>query len=148
MIHFFGDVKNTVFAVQTHEKISEKDIQKLVWLFGDQPKIETSAIADFFIGPRASMITPWSTNAVEITQNMGIRSIIRIEEFYNVSENFTEFDPMLSQKYSALNQTIYTIDVQPEAIRNISNIALYNKQEGLALNAEEIIYLEDLSLPA
>ena len=146
MIHFFGDVKNTVFAVQTHEKISEKDIQKLVWLFGDQPKIETSAIADFFIGPRASMITPWSTNAVEITQNMGIRSIIRIEEFYNVSENFTEFDPMLSQKYSALNQRIYAIDAQPEAIRNISNIALYNKQEGLALNAEEIIYLEDLSL--
>jgi phosphoribosylformylglycinamidine synthase len=27
------------------------------------------------------MITPWSTNAVEITQNMGIEGIIRIEEF-------------------------------------------------------------------
>jgi len=146
MIHFFGDVKNTVFAVQTHEKISETNIQKLEWLFGNQPKIETSAIADFFIGPRAAMITPWSTNAVEITQNMGVKGIIRIEEFHNVTENFTDFDPMLSQKYSALNQTIYTIDIQPEAIRDISDIALYNKQEGLALNAEEIVYLEELSV--
>ncbi len=146
MIHFFGDVKDTVFAVQTHENISETNIQKLEWLFGNQPKIETSAIADFFIGPRAAMITPWSTNAVEITQNMGVKGIIRIEEFHYVSENFTDFDPMLSQKYSALNQTIYNIDIQPEAIRDISDIALYNKQEGLALNAEEIVYLEELSV--
>jgi phosphoribosylformylglycinamidine synthase len=29
------------------------------------------------------MITPWSTNAVEITQNMGIDEIVRIEEFKN-----------------------------------------------------------------
>ncbi|MFT5236877.1 MAG: phosphoribosylformylglycinamidine synthase [Flavobacteriaceae bacterium] len=146
MIHFFGDVKNTVFAVQTHEKISESNIQKLEWLFGNQAKIETSAIADFFIGPRAAMITPWSTNAVEITQNMGVKGIIRIEEFHNVSENFTDFDPMLSQKYSALNQAIYNIDILPEAIRDISDIALYNEQEGLALNAEEIVYLEKLSV--
>ncbi|MFT7626516.1 MAG: phosphoribosylformylglycinamidine synthase [Ulvibacter sp.] len=146
MIHFFGDVKNTVFAVQTHEKISESNIQKLEWLFGNQAKIETSVIADFFIGPRAAMITPWSTNAVEITQNMGVKGIIRIEEFHNVSENFTDFDPMLSQKYSALNQAIYNIDILPEAIRDISDIALYNEQEGLALNAEEIVYLEKLSV--
>jgi phosphoribosylformylglycinamidine synthase len=145
MIHFFGDVKNIVFAVQTHEEISTSDIQKLEWLFGDQPKIESSALADFFIGPRAAMITPWSTNAVEITQNMGITGIIRIEEFKNVSENFTDFDPMLSQKYSALNQTIFKINIQPEAIREIDDIALYNQQEGLALNEEEIIYLEELS---
>ena len=145
MIHFFGDVKNIVFAVQTHEEISTSDIQKLEWLFGDQPKIESSALADFFIGPRAAMITPWSTNAVEITQNMGITGIIRIEEFKNVSKNFTDFDPMLSQKYSALNQTIFKINIQPEAIREIDDIALYNQQEGLALNEEEIIYLEELS---
>ena len=97
MIHFFGDVKSTVFAVQTLEKISQENIEKLVWLFGNQPKIEQSAIADFFIGPRAAMITPWSTNAVEITQNMGIEGILRIEEFKNVSESFKDYDPMLFQ---------------------------------------------------
>ena len=146
MIHFFGDVKNTVFAVQTHEKISKTNIQKLEWLFGNLPKIETSAVADFFIGPRAAMITPWSTNAVEITQNMGLTGIIRIEEFYNVSENFVDFDPMLSQKYKALDQTIYSIDIEPEKVKDILDISLYNKQEGLALNEEEIFYLEALSL--
>jgi phosphoribosylformylglycinamidine synthase len=145
MIHFFGDVKNTVFAVQTHEEISKTNIQKLEWLFGNQPQLETSAIAEFFVGPRAAMITPWSTNAVEITQNMGIEGIIRIEEFHHVAEIFTNFDPMLSQKYSSLHQTIFNIDIQPEAIREIDDIALYNQEEGLALNAEEIVYLEELS---
>ncbi|MCZ6594316.1 MAG: phosphoribosylformylglycinamidine synthase [Bacteroidetes bacterium] len=145
MIHFFGDVKNTVFAVQTSNEISEKNIKKLQWLFGNQPKIEQSAIADFFIGPRAAMITPWSTNAVEITQNMGIEGILRIEEFFSVAESFTDFDPMLSQKYSTLDQTIYTIDIEPEEIQEIDDIAAYNKKEGLALNDEEIDYLEKLS---
>ena len=146
MIHFFGDVKNTVFAVQTSGDISEINNEKLTWLFGNQPKIEQSAIADFFIGPRAAMITPWSTNAVEITQNMGVDGIVRIEEFKNVSKTFSDFDPMLSQKYSELNQEIYTIDIEPEAILNIDDISAYNLQEGLALNDEEIQYLEDLSI--
>ena len=145
MIHFFGDVKNIVFAVQTPEEISNFDIQKLEWLFGNQSIIKSSALADFFIGPRAAMITPWSTNAVEITQNMGIKGIIRIEEFYNVIKNFTDFDPMLSQKYSELNQSIFKIDIEPEAIREIDDIGTYNQEEGLALNAEEIVYLENLS---
>ena len=145
MIHFFGDVKNTVFAVQTSDQISPVDVQKLVWLFGNQPKIEQSAIADFFIGPRAAMITPWSTNAVEITQNMGIEGIIRIEEFHHVAEGFTDFDPMLSQKYETLDQDVFDIHIEPEAILEIDDIAAYNAQEGLALNDEEIRYLEELS---
>ncbi len=145
MIHFFGDVKNTIFAVQTSNEISEKNIQKLQWLFGNQPKIERSAIADFFIGPRAAMITPWSTNAVEITQNMGVEGIIRIEEFFYVAESFTDFDPMLSQKYPSLDQDIYTIDIKPEEIQEIDDIATYNKIEGLALSEGEIVYLEKLS---
>jgi len=145
MIHFFGDVKDIVFAVQTHEEISQFNIQKLEWLFGNQPKIESSALADFFIGPRATMITPWSTNAVEITQNMGIVDIVRIEEFKNVAKDFVDFDPMLSQKYSSLHQTIFDINIQPEGILEIEDIGAYNQQEGLALNAEEILYLEELS---
>ncbi len=145
MIHFFGDVKNKVFAVQSPGKFSEENIQKLQWLFGNQPKIEQSAIADFFIGPRAAMITPWSTNAVEITQNMGIEGIIRIEEYLQVSEDFKDYDPMLSQKYPELNQEIFTIDIAPEPILEIDDISAYNQQEGLALSADEIEYLEDLS---
>jgi phosphoribosylformylglycinamidine synthase len=145
MIHFFGDVKTTVFAVQTTGTISQENIQKLTWLFGNQPKIEQSAIADFFVGPRAAMVTPWSTNAVEITQNMGIDEIIRIEEFHQVENDFEGFDPMLSQKYRGLDQDIYTIHIQPEPILEIDDIAQYNQKEGLSLNEEEILYLQNLS---
>ncbi|WP_264549855.1 phosphoribosylformylglycinamidine synthase [Flavobacterium sp. N2820] len=145
MIHFFGNQSNTVFAVQTQNEISSEDSNKLNWLFGNAHKIEKSVVADFFVGPRAAMVTPWSTNAVEITQNMGISGIIRIEEFEKVNADFTDFDPMLSQKYSELNQEIYTINIQPEPILDIEDIAAYNKSEGLALSPEEVDYLNTLS---
>ena len=81
MIHFFGSLDTKVFAVQTVNNLSNNTITKLQWLFGDQPKIELQTLDSTYVGPRAAMITPWSTNAVEITQNMGIEGIIRIEEF-------------------------------------------------------------------
>ena len=145
MIHFFGEVKKTVFTVQTSTTLSKLDIQKLEWLFGNQSKIEESVITDFFIGPRATMITPWSTNAVEITQNMGVEGIIRIEEYYHTTKESSDFDPMLSQKYFSLTQDIFTINIQPEEVLEIDNIATFNQSEGLALNDEEVSYLENLS---
>lgn len=145
MIHFFGNQSNTVFAVQTQHNLSTEDINKLNWLFGNAHKIEKSVLADFFVGPRAAMVTPWSTNAVEITQNMGISGIIRIEEFEKVSSDFNDFDPMLFQKYSELHQDIFTINIQPEPILEIEDIASYNQTEGLALSAEEVDYLCNLS---
>ncbi|MBT6704647.1 MAG: phosphoribosylformylglycinamidine synthase [Flavobacteriaceae bacterium] len=145
MIHFFGNLKKTIFIVQTNTTLSNPDIKKLQWLFADQHKIEESVIVDFFVGPRAAMITPWSTNAVEITQNMGINGIIRIEEFHPTTEESSDFDPMLFQKYSSLNQDIFTINIQAEKIIEIDNITTFNQSEGLALNAEEVSYLENLS---
>jgi len=145
MIHFFGDETSLVFAVQSHKELSSETISKLNWLFGNVNKIEKSVLTDFFVGPRASMITPWSTNAVEITQNMGIDGILRIEEYKKCSENFVDFDPMLFQKYNSLNQEIFTLNIKPEPILEIDDIAEYNRQEGLALSSEEINYLEELS---
>lgn len=145
MIHFFGNQTNTVFAVQSQGELSAEDTSKLNWLFGNAHKIEKSALTDFFVGPRAAMITPWSTNAVEITQNMGIAGIIRIEEFEKVEESHTAFDPMLSQKYNGLNQEIYTINIKPEPVLEVTDITAYNEKEGLALNPEEVDYLRELS---
>ncbi len=145
MIHFFGNQNSKVFAVQATKELSQETTSKLVWLFGDLPKIEQASIDAFFVGPRAAMITPWSTNAVEITQNMGISGIIRIEEFKSVSPNYKDFDPMISEKYSGLNQDIFAIDIEPEAILNIEDISAYNEQEGLALSDEEIEYLNSVS---
>ncbi|MDI1356364.1 MAG: phosphoribosylformylglycinamidine synthase [bacterium] len=145
MIYFFGNQSNSVFAVQTKTDLNSEDILKLNWLFGEAHELKQVQLANFFIGPRAAMITPWSTNAVEITQNMGVSGILRIEQFEKVAADFSSFDPMLSQKYSALNQDIYTINVSPEPILDITDIAAYNKSEGLALSAEEVEYLDNLS---
>ncbi|AWA30441.1 phosphoribosylformylglycinamidine synthase [Flavobacterium magnum] len=146
MVHFFGNESGTVFAVQTQETLSAENISKLNWLFGDAHKIEKSVLTDFFIGPRAAMVTPWSTNAVEITQNMGIDGIIRIEEFHKVADGDTNFDPMLSQQFATLDQNIFSIDITPEPILDIDDIAAYNQSEGLALSDEEVDYLNALSV--
>ncbi len=100
MIQFFGNKNSKVFAVQTSKELSKEAVQKLNWLFGNQEKLSEASIDAFFIGPRAAMITPWSTNAVEITQNMAIEGILRIEEFTASNENEI-FDSMIFQKYSA-----------------------------------------------
>ena len=146
MIYFFEDQLQNVFALQIERNLTNTDISKLSWLFGGAQLKNESVISDFFVGPRAAMITPWSTNAVEITQNMDIQGIIRIETFEKVAEDFTSFDPMLSQKYAELNQEIYTINIKPEAILDIEDIAAYNKQEGLSLSGEEVEYLENLAI--
>lgn len=143
MIHFFGNPEKSVYAVQANTHLTKEKFQQLTWLFGDAPLLEVTEIPGDFIGPRAVLVSPWSTNAVEITQIMGIEGIVRIEEFHSAST--VTFDSMLHQKYKGLDQTLFSNEKTPEALREIKNIEAYNKEEGLALNAEEIEYLVDLS---
>jgi len=145
MLHFFENQNQQIYAVQTDSELSQQTIEKLNWLFSNARKIEQTTIDGFFIGPRVSMVTPWSTNAVEITQNMSIEGIIRIEEFYKTTENDTNFDPMLFQKYDKLDQDIFTINIIAQPIIEVENITEYNQKEGLALSLDEINYLEKLS---
>ncbi len=145
MIHFFENPSNTIYGVQSVNSLSQEDITKLNWLFGNAKKLEEQTLSRYFVGPRAAMVTPWSTNAVEITQNMGIEGIVRIEEFQPVPADFNDFDPMISQKFEALTQDMYTIHITPEPIIDIDDIDAYNKSEGLALNQEEVAYLNNLS---
>ncbi|RZK39046.1 MAG: phosphoribosylformylglycinamidine synthase [Pedobacter sp.] len=145
MIHFFSSQSDVVFVLQTEQVLSSTDVTKLEWLFGGAQLQKDEILNGYFVGPRAAMITPWSTNAVEITQNMAIEGIVRIEEFKKITADFVDFDPMLSQKYSTLDQGIYTIDIKPEPILQITDIAAYNKQEGLSLSDEEVDYLDQLA---
>jgi len=145
MILFFQYSPGIIIAAGTHSKISEKDISKLKWLFGNAELIKKESLSGTYIGPRREMITPWSTNAVEITQNMGIKGIERIEEFRRSRKDSVR-DPMLQEVYKGLDQSLFTIDRLPEPILFIDNIREYNKKEGLALNEAEIEYLEELSL--
>ena len=145
MILFFESVANNLFAVGTSENLSDIDVEKLSWMFGKANLIKKDKFEGSFIGPRKEMITPWSTNAVEITQNMGIKGIKRIEQFHFTDSKNPHFDPMLQALYKDLDQTIFTIDKFPDPVIFIEDIKQYNRAEGLALNAEEIEYLEKLS---
>ncbi len=131
------------YGVETTESLSNEAHQKLEWLFGNAEKEKKEIIEGDFVGPRKEMITPWSTNAVEITQNMGITGIVRIEQFVKAEE--ADFDPMLHQKYHELNQHIFDIDIKPQPLQEIEDIAAYSESEGLALSEDEIKYLEEVS---
>ncbi len=134
----------TVYAVHYQTSANPLDVNKLEWLFSGARKVQAEELDGTFIGPRREMITPWSTNAVEITQNMGIDGIVRIEEFIKTDDEKAGFDPMLQASYKKLDQQIFMIDKQPEPVVYIKDIQEYNKQEGLALNPDEIAYLEGL----
>ena len=144
MILFFETSNKNVIATGSSEKLSDKDIEKLLWLFGNASLIDFEMLSGSFIGPRKEMITPWSTNAVEITQNMGISGISRIEEFHKAPKK-PVWDPMLQALYNGIDQHIFTIDKLPDPVMYIDDIKGYNNKEGLALNNEEIEYLESLS---
>ncbi|HLO90951.1 MAG TPA: phosphoribosylformylglycinamidine synthase [Lentimicrobium sp.] len=142
MIHFFKG--KCIYAIESKLELSLNDVNKLAWLLGGAEYIEARSLSGFFVGPRREMITPWSTNAVEMTQNMGIHGITRMEEFF-IGDKNTHHDPMLQAVYHSLDQEIYTIHKQPEKIQFIEDLKAYNRQEGLALSDDEIEYLEQLS---
>ena len=122
-----------------------EDTQKLIWLFGGAKPLNENCLDGYFVGPRKEMITPWSTNAVEITQNMGLIGIERVEEFVCVKNESAAHDPMLQVLYRTLDQFLFTIHHTPEPIYAIDDLEAYSRKEGLALNDEEIAYLNDVS---
>ena len=146
MILFFRTPQNSVIAVETKEILPVEDFRKLCWLFNKADLITTIDLDGSFVGPRKEMVTPWSTNAVEITQNMGIHGVVRIEEFFPVKDTNADYDHMLQAMYYRLHDDLFTIEHDPEPVIEIHDIAAYNEQEGLALNEDEIDYLNSVSI--
>ncbi len=144
MIHFFGNTNQKIFAVECSSPLLDEDVKKLTWLFSEAESLSVKKIEGVFLGTRASMISPWSTNAVEITKNMGVENIRRIE-FYVPKASVKEIDPMLVVEINGLDQTLFDVDITPEKVMQIEDIASYNQQEGLALSDEEVDYLNALS---
>ncbi|HJN05017.1 MAG TPA: phosphoribosylformylglycinamidine synthase, partial [Bacteroidales bacterium] len=145
MVYFFQLNTTKFYFVDTEIKLSKGDLKKLSWLFSGAEIIDSQKLKGNFIGPRKEMITPWSTNAVEITQNMGIVGILRIEEMILTKEKDASYDPMLQQIYNGIDQKVFAIPELPEPIKYIDDISNYNNSEGLALSDDEIIYLEEIS---
>ncbi len=144
MILFFRTPQQSVIAVESDHTPNQKEAEELSWLFGEaKPEIEEN-LKGYFVGPRREMITPWSTNAVEITQNMGLQGIARIEEYFPVADENADHDPMLQRMYKGLDQQIFTTNRKPEPIVHIDDLEAYNEREGLALSKEEMDYLKQV----
>ena len=141
MILFFRTPQKSVIATQVDHQLSSEEIHELSWLFGNATLENASTLEGWYVGPRREMITPWSTNAVEITQNMNLHGIARIEEYFPVSGEDAEHDPMLQRMYNGLNQDIFTVNIKPAAIQYVEDLESYNEAEGLALSPAEIEYL-------
>ena len=145
MILFYQNTEE-IFAIGVNRALSGEELEKLYWLFGKANRLDTLVLNGFFVGPRKEMVTPWSTNAVEISINMGIAGIERIEVFKEVESDHSHYDPMLQALYPQLDQHVFTIEHQPDPVRNIDDIKAYSEQEGLALSPDEIEYLGELAV--
>ena len=142
MILFFRTPSKSVIAVESNHQLTTDESNKLCWLFGEAVMESEENLKGCFVGPRREMITPWSTNAVEITQNMGLEGISRIEEYFPVKDENADYDPMLQRMYKGLDQNIFTTNRQPDPIIYIEDLEAYNEKEGLALSKEEMDYLK------
>ena len=145
MVSIFHLQKGKYYLLKSKTGLSKTDIEKFNWLFDEAVLLEVDQVKGFFIGPRKEMITPWSTNAVEIAQNMGIEGIERIEVFKKVENEDASYDPMLQCLYTGLNEKVFDIPDVVEAIRNVEDIQTFNIDEGLALSDDEVEYLENTS---
>ena len=144
MILFFRTPQKSVIATQIDHAPSKDEISELSWLYGDAEPLNSEKLEGYYVGPRREMITPWSTNAVEITQNMSLNGISRIEEYFPVDSKDADHDPMLQRMYDGLDQDVFKTDRKPEPIKHVENLEEYNEQEGLALSPEEIEYLHKI----
>ena len=146
MVLFFKDKNELIYAVDSSETLDSKNISKLEWLFVSRFLNYSKISSKKFLGPKKTMVSPWSTNAVEITQNMSINGILRIEFYTPILKSSQKFDPMLFEIYDGLNQDIFKNSIKPDPLIEIDDIKSYNIKEGLALSKEEIDYLENLSI--
>lgn len=145
MISFFRSNSGNVYALESQQTLSSENLRALTWLFSGAEALKETSLEGYYVGPRKEMITPWSTNAIEIIQNMNIEGVIRLEEYFPVKGEDATYDPMLQTLYCGLNQELFHVNLEPEEIKYITDIKAYNEAEGLALSPEEITYLEQLS---
>ena len=146
MITFFRQPQRaTLYVVESQEALDPTSLDRLIWLFAGAQPLAEHELKGHFVGTRRELVTPWSTNAVEIVRNMNIPGVKRIEEFTEVATADAAYDPMLQHRYEGLDQSVFVTDFSAAPIASVTDIRAYNEAEGLALSEEEIVYLEELA---
>ena len=116
---------------------------------------------DFFVGPRRSTISPWSSKTEDIFKNVGIVGISRIERFYGfkISNLEPNSNLDLSSVFDRMTQSIYSTTEELAEFffeldkRGLGEIDIIsggkkaledaNTKYGFAISNDEIDYLLD-----
>ena len=116
---------------------------------------------DFFVGPRRSTISPWSSKTEDILKNVGIVGISRIERFYGFKISNLEpnsnldlssvFDRMTQSIYSTTEELVeFFFELEKRSLGEIDIISGgkkslkdANTKYGFAISNDEIDYLLD-----
>ena len=145
-----------VFLVSAEESCNELD--KCKRILGCE---ELAKEFDFFVGPRRSTISPWSSKTEDIFKNIGIVGISRIERFYGFKISNLEpnsnldlssvFDRMTQSIYSTTEElaefffesdkrSLIEIDIISDGKKALKDA---NTKYGFAISNDEIDYLLD-----
>ena len=145
-----------VFLVSAEDSCNELDRCKRI--LGCE---ELAEEFDFFVGPRRSTISPWSSKTEDIFKNVGIVGISRIERFYGfkISNLEPNSNLDLSSVFDRMTQSIYsTVEELAEFFfeldkRGLGEIDIIsggkkaledaNTKYGFAISNDEIDYLLD-----
>ena len=145
-----------VFLVSSEESCNELDRCKRI--LGCK---ELAKEFDFFVGPRRSTISPWSSKTEDIFKNVGIVGISRIERFYGfkISNLEPNSNLDLSSVFDRMTQSIYSTTEELAEFffeldkRGLGEIDIIsggkkaledaNTKYGFAISNDEIDYLLD-----
>ncbi len=145
-----------VFLVSAEDSCNELDRCKRI--LGCE---ELAEEFDFFVGPRRSTISPWSSKTEDIFKNVGIVGISRIERFYGfkISNLEPNSNLDLSSVFDRMTQSIYSTTEELAEFffeldkRGLGEIDIIsggkkaledaNTKYGFAISNDEIDYLLD-----
>ena len=136
--------ESSVFLLLSDEELGAEAKKRITWVI-DLPVEETPLpLRGSFVGPRREMVTPWSTNATDIIESMGVRGVKRVEVFRRIADGdgVPSFDPMLEQVYRDLYADSLEVTKAPAPDFAVEDLRKFNEEEGLALSEEEILFLE------
>ena len=158
---------NAAFYVETTSELTEGDYEKLNWLIREtfEPLLVHRFLPSLYdgphleIGPRLTVETPNSSNAVSICHAMGLDKVTRIEESKVYRLNGITQEQILKNHFDQMTQAVYPengissfeLNIKPEDVQIIpvlergeDVIRQINKQFGLGMDEWYINYYTGL----
>ncbi len=165
----YRDLGNGVeqgFYIESTRQLKQLELRKLLWLVAETfepfrtshiPFLEQENVVE--IGPRLSIETPFSSNAVSICQAMGLDSVVRVERTHRYRLQYGQsgqelllahMDRMTEQHYPAGIASFET-GVIPEDVQVVDLISgglpaleEANRRMGLGMDTSDLEYYLEL----